>query len=64
MGERQFEGLLPPFSAIQPGDQAGKVWVVTILATIYVVLSALARGFIKWGIYGVDDYLLSIATVR
>jgi hypothetical protein len=64
MSEQQFGGLLPPFSAVQSGDQAGKVWVVTILVTIYVVLSALARGFIKWGIYGVDDYLLIIATVR
>jgi hypothetical protein len=64
MSEQQVVGLLPPFSAIHPGDQAGKVWVVTILATIYVVLSALVRGFIKWGIYGADDYLLMIATVR
>jgi hypothetical protein len=63
MNEQQFVGVLPPFSAIHPGDQAGKVWVVTILATIYVVLSALVRGFIKWGIYGADDYLLMIATV-
>jgi hypothetical protein len=64
MSEQQVAGLLPSFSAIHPGDQAGKVWVVTILATIYVVLSALVRGFIKWGIYGADDYLLMIATVR
>jgi hypothetical protein len=63
MSEQQIVNTLPPFSAIQPEDQAGKVWVVTILATIYVVLSALVRGFIKWGIYGADDYLLVLATV-
>jgi hypothetical protein len=64
MSEQQVVGVLPPFSAIHTGDQAGKVWIVTILATIYVVLAALARGFVKWGIYGADDYLLAIGTVR
>jgi hypothetical protein len=63
MREPQLVGNLPPFSAIHPEDQAGKVWIVTILATIYVVLSALVRGFIKRGIYGPDDYLLIAATV-
>jgi hypothetical protein len=64
MSEQQAVGVLPPFSAIQPGDQAGKVWIVTILATIYVILSALVRAYVKWGIYEADDYLLVIATVR
>jgi hypothetical protein len=47
MSEQQMVGVLPPFSAVEPKDQAGKVYVVTILATIYVVLSALVRGFVK-----------------
>jgi hypothetical protein len=57
-------GAAPPLSAITFNDQAGTLWIVTILGTIYVLLSALVRAFVKWGIYGVDDYLLAIATVR
>jgi hypothetical protein len=63
MSQQKFGGLLPPFSAIQHDDQAGKVWVVTILTIVYVVISALVRGFIKWGLYRADDYLLVVATV-
>jgi hypothetical protein len=64
MSEQQGLGAAPPLSAITYNDQAGTLWIVTILATIYVVLSALVRAFVKWGIYGPDDYLLAIATVR
>jgi hypothetical protein len=63
MSGPQDLGVEPPFSAVYPDDQAGSLWIVTILATIYVLLSALVRGFIKWGIYGADDYLLAVATV-
>jgi hypothetical protein len=63
MSDPQGLGLEPPFSAVYPDDQAGSLWIVTILALIYVLLSALVRGFIKWGIYGADDYLLAAATV-
>jgi hypothetical protein len=64
MSKQHDLGVEPPFSAIHPDDDAGSVYVITILVTIYVILSTLVRGFIKWGIYGVDDYLLGIATVR
>lgn len=56
-------GAAPPLSAVTDDNQAGSLWIVTILATIYVVLSAAVRGFVKWGLYGADDYLLAIATV-
>ncbi|KAF2689937.1 hypothetical protein K458DRAFT_474325 [Lentithecium fluviatile CBS 122367] len=56
-------GSAPPLSAVYPDDQAGTLWIVTILTTVYVVLSAVVRGFVKWGIYGLDDYLLAIATL-
>jgi hypothetical protein len=64
MSETQGFGVSPPLSAITFDDQAGKLWIVTILAIIYVTLSAMVRGFVKWGMYGVDDYLLLIATAR
>jgi len=64
MTEQQGLGTAPPLAAISFNDQAGTLWIVTILATIYVILSALVRAYVKWGIYGIDDYLLAIATVR
>jgi hypothetical protein len=63
MSQQKFDGLLPSFSAIQPDNQAGKVWIVAILTIVYVIISVLVRGFIKWGLYRADDYLLVIATV-
>lgn len=64
MSEQHGLGTAPPLSAITFDNQAGTLWIVTILATIYVILSALVRAFVKWGIYGIDDYILAVATVR
>jgi len=63
MSVQQGLGAAPPLSAVTADNQAGTLWIVTILTTIYVVLSATVRGFVKWGLYGADDYLLVIATV-
>lgn len=51
------------FSPISDNDHAGYVWIVTILGLIYSGLGGLARARIKWGVHGVDDYLLGLATV-
>lgn len=51
------------FSPISSHDHAGYVWIVTILGLIYSGLGGLARARIKWGVHGVDDYLLGLATV-
>lgn len=52
------------FSPIDSNDYAGYLWIVTILGLVYATFAALVRIRIKWGVSGVDDYLLWVATVR
>ncbi|KAF2639092.1 hypothetical protein P280DRAFT_550562 [Massarina eburnea CBS 473.64] len=54
---------LPPLSAVTLDDQAGRLWIVTILAFIYVLLSAITRAVIKRGSIGLDDVLLFVGTL-
>jgi hypothetical protein len=52
------------FSPVTSNDHAGKLWIVTILSLIYSGLVALARAYIKYQMYGFDDILFTLATVR
>ncbi|KAK7737483.1 hypothetical protein SLS53_006556 [Cytospora paraplurivora] len=52
----------PALSPVTPVDHAGQVWILTILTTIYAGLSLLVRGYIKWNVFWLDDYLLATAT--
>ena len=54
----------PPFSGLSFNDHAGQLWIVTILSLIYSLLSAMARVYIKHQMFGFDDLLLGLATVR
>lgn len=56
--------IIPGFSAISSEDHAGYVWIVTILGAVYSCMTVLVRGRIKWGLFGLDDYLIGLATVR
>lgn len=52
------------FSLATSDDHAGQLWIVTILSLIYTGLVALARAYIKYQMYGFDDILFALATVR
>lgn len=52
------------FSLVTSDDHAGQLWIVTILSLIYTGLVALARAYIKYQMYGFDDVLFALATVR
>ncbi|EXA51461.1 hypothetical protein FOVG_00093 [Fusarium oxysporum f. sp. pisi HDV247] len=51
------------FSPVTFNDHAGKLWIVTILSLIYTSLIALARAYIKYKMFGFDDFLFAAATV-
>jgi hypothetical protein len=63
MNSRSPDGGTVSFSPVEYNDHAGYLWIVTILGMIYSSFSGLARACIKRGIYGVDDYLIGLATV-
>lgn len=52
------------FSPILENDHAGYLWIVTILGLVYSSMSTALRAYIKWGLYGPDDYCIAVATVR
>ncbi|KAK8092542.1 hypothetical protein PG999_014741 [Apiospora kogelbergensis] len=51
------------FSPITETDNAGYVWIVTIIGIIYTAMICVLRGWIKFRVYGWDDALIAIATV-
>jgi hypothetical protein len=53
----------PGFSPIAPDDQAGNLWILTILALIYTSMVAAARVYIKQRMYGLDDVLIGFSIV-
>lgn len=56
--------ITPALSAITPEDHAGYLWIVTITGAVYSLMAVLVRARIKWGVFGTDDYLIALATVR
>ena len=52
------------FSPVTFNDHAGQLWIVTILSLIYSALVAIARAYIKYQMFGFDDILIALATVR
>jgi hypothetical protein len=52
------------FSPVTFNDHAGQLWIVTILSLIYSGLVAFARAYIKYKMFGFDDILFALATVR
>ena len=51
------------FSPITQDDHAGYLWIATLLAAVYAVLSILVRGYIKRKCFGADDWICAAATV-
>ncbi|OAG20763.1 hypothetical protein CC77DRAFT_80145 [Alternaria alternata] len=50
------------FARITTNDHSAKLWVVTLLSTIYAMLVlAIRLGFTKWRKYGFDDLVVTIA---
>lgn len=54
----------PRFSPVSLSDHAGQLWIVTILALIYSSLVTTARAYVKYKMFGIDDLLIALATVR
>lgn len=52
------------FSPVESDDHAGALWIVAILGLMYSFLSGAIRMYIKRRVYGWDDYILVLATVR
>jgi hypothetical protein len=52
------------FSPITDDNKAGILWIASLLAGIYSVLSIIVRFYIKRQCYGKDDWLCAAATVR
>lgn len=57
--------MSPPvaFAPIYPDDGSGYLWIMAILGLVYTTCTGLARMQIKYGAYGIDDWLLASATV-
>ncbi|KAF2402029.1 hypothetical protein EJ06DRAFT_474359 [Trichodelitschia bisporula] len=51
------------FSPMTQDDHAGVLWIASLLAGIYAVLSLLVRTFIKRKCFGIDDWMCAAATV-
>jgi hypothetical protein len=51
------------FSPITSDDHAGNLWILTILSLIYALHVAVARIYIKYRMFGVDDVLYGVAFV-
>lgn len=51
------------FSPISPDDHAGYLWIATLLAAIYSLLSILVRAYVKRDCLGADDWICAAATV-
>jgi len=51
------------FSPITPDDQAGSVWITSLLCLIYSVLVLVVRVNLRRKVFGPDDWLVAGATV-
>lgn len=51
------------FSPITQDNHAGYLWIATLLAAIYAILSILVRSYIKRNCFGADDIICVAATV-
>lgn len=50
------------FSRITRDDHAGSLWIATLLCLVYSVMTLALRAYLRWNMYGVDDYLALVAT--
>ncbi|KAL2204593.1 hypothetical protein CC79DRAFT_1323388 [Sarocladium strictum] len=57
------DGMSEGFSPVSFNDHAGNVWIITILSLVYSSTVAAVRVYTKLRMYGVDDYLIAVATV-
>lgn len=51
------------FSPILDDDHAGNVWIMTILAVLYSLLTAVVRALIKKRAFGMEDVFFYVALV-
>jgi hypothetical protein len=51
------------FSPITDDNRAGILWIASILAGVYSMLSILVRFYIKRKCFGADDWICAAATV-
>lgn len=51
------------FSPITDDDKAGILWIASLLAGVYAVLSMIVRTYIKRKCFGHDDWMCLAATV-
>jgi hypothetical protein len=51
------------FSPVTPDDQAGSVWITSLLCLIYSVIVLVVRVILRRKVFGTDDWLVAGATV-
>lgn len=51
------------FSTVTPNDRGGLIYIATFLAFTYSSLTFLTRCFIKWRVFGIDDWTTCVAQV-
>ena len=52
------------FSTITPDDHGGLIYIATFMAFTYSSVTFVTRCFIKWNIFGMDDWAMVVAQVR
>ncbi|KAF2458961.1 hypothetical protein BDY21DRAFT_283026, partial [Lineolata rhizophorae] len=53
---RQYDGNR--FSTITPHDHGGQIWITVFLSLVYSSLTFFTRCYIKWHIFGLDDWAM------
>ncbi|OCK81367.1 hypothetical protein K432DRAFT_450183 [Lepidopterella palustris CBS 459.81] len=51
------------FSTITPDDHGGLIYIATLMSLTYSLITFVARCFIKWKLFGVDDWAMAAAQV-
>jgi len=52
------------FSTVTPDDHGGLIYIATFMAFTYSSVTFLTRCFIKWNLFGMDDWAMVAAQVR
>lgn len=52
------------FSTVTPDDHGGFIYIAAFLTVTYSSCTFLARCFIKWKVFGIDDWTAGLAQVR
>jgi hypothetical protein len=51
------------FARYTPDDHSASLWVTALLGTVYTIGVLILRAYIKWRVFGWDDYLVTASSV-